>query len=92
MNINSLGSSVLSMDQHHGSCLVLQIPDPSFCHSFLEMRIDSTECDGLIRFLDSAIVLSKSAIVGLVALDLDINFAFEALDCIFDLDCLFCIG
>jgi hypothetical protein len=38
------------------------------------------------------LVLSKSAIVGLVALDCDINLACKALKHNLGLDCLFCIG
>jgi hypothetical protein len=74
MSINSLWPSVLSMNQH-GPCLVLQSPDPSFCHSILKMSIDPTESYCLTCFLDRCheLVLCKPAIVRLITLDLDLE-------------------
>ena len=78
----------------HGSCLVLQSPDPSFCNSILKMSIYSTESDCLACFLDSCheLVLCKPAIVTMKALDLDLELGRKPLEGQLCFKSFICIG
>ena len=57
--------------QHHGTCLLLQMPDFLLSDAVLEVCIDSAVRDALsleLAIIDKAIIC-KSAIVGMIMFD-----------------------